>query len=133
MPTYEYACENCDNNFEVVQSIHDNPLLKCDKCKKKKLYRVIGLPYIMNHTEPKTLAQLAERNEKHRFGKYELEEKRRTAKTQTKDVLSQNLPKGAGPPIKREAFTPWWRPGTDKPVDLKKIKNVKKYVETGEK
>ena len=26
MPTYEYRCDNCAKNFDVVQSFHDDPL-----------------------------------------------------------------------------------------------------------
>jgi putative FmdB family regulatory protein len=38
MPTYEYSCEKCDHQFDVVQSIKDKPLTVCpqDKCKLKK-------------------------------------------------------------------------------------------------
>src|SRR5215216_2582373 len=38
MPTYEYSCEKCDHQFDVVQSIKDKPLTVCpeDKCRLKK-------------------------------------------------------------------------------------------------
>ena len=38
MPTYEYNCEKCDHQFDVVQSIKDKPLTVCpeDKCRLKK-------------------------------------------------------------------------------------------------
>jgi putative FmdB family regulatory protein len=32
MPTYEYACRNCGNRFEIVQSMFDEPLTICDQC-----------------------------------------------------------------------------------------------------
>lgn len=32
MPTYEYKCPNCGNDFEVFQSMHDAPVTKCEKC-----------------------------------------------------------------------------------------------------
>jgi putative FmdB family regulatory protein len=33
MPTYGYKCEACGHEFEVLQSIKDDPLKKCPKCK----------------------------------------------------------------------------------------------------
>src|SRR6266568_6041796 len=38
MPTYEYECEKCKHQFEIVQSIADNPLAVCppDLCHLKK-------------------------------------------------------------------------------------------------
>ena len=42
MPTYDYACQGCDHQFEQFQSIKDEPLVQCPKCKKKKLKRLVG-------------------------------------------------------------------------------------------
>ncbi len=42
MPTYEYACDACQHEFEAVQSIKDDPITKCPKCKKPKARRMIG-------------------------------------------------------------------------------------------
>ncbi|HMP02059.1 MAG TPA: zinc ribbon domain-containing protein [Gemmatales bacterium] len=42
MPTYEYRCNACGHQFEEFQSIKDDALTKCPKCKKKKLERLIG-------------------------------------------------------------------------------------------
>jgi putative FmdB family regulatory protein len=42
MPTYEYACDACHHEFEVVQSIKDDPISKCPKCKKPKARRMIA-------------------------------------------------------------------------------------------
>lgn len=32
MPTYEYACDACGNDFEVMQKMSDAPVEKCPKC-----------------------------------------------------------------------------------------------------
>lgn len=32
MPTYEYKCTKCGDDFEVFQSMHDAPVTKCNKC-----------------------------------------------------------------------------------------------------
>lgn len=49
MPTYEYVCAKCDHQFEVFQSIADEPLRVCPekhcglkKWGKGKIKRVIG-------------------------------------------------------------------------------------------
>ena len=42
MPTYDYRCNACDHEFELFQSIKDNPIRKCPVCKKMKVERLIG-------------------------------------------------------------------------------------------
>ena len=44
MPTYDYRCKKCDHEFSVVQSIteHGKRKLKCPKCKKKKVERILS-------------------------------------------------------------------------------------------
>ena len=31
MPTYEYHCQKCDQNFEMFQSMRDKPVMECPK------------------------------------------------------------------------------------------------------
>lgn len=42
MPTYEYACEACGNEFEEFQSMSAAPIKKCPKCGKNKVHRKIS-------------------------------------------------------------------------------------------
>lgn len=42
MPTYEYACPKCGHAFEQFQSMKDEPLKKCPKCKKTGVKRLVG-------------------------------------------------------------------------------------------
>ena len=42
MPTYQYECSACGHEFEVMQSMTEERLIKCPKCNKKKLERLIG-------------------------------------------------------------------------------------------
>jgi len=42
MPTYEYLCQKCGHEFEQFQSMRDEPLAQCPKCKKKALKRLVG-------------------------------------------------------------------------------------------
>lgn len=41
MPTYEYVCQKCSHEFEKFQSIKDEPLKRCPKC-RGKIVRKIG-------------------------------------------------------------------------------------------
>ena len=42
MPTYEYECSKCGKEFEVFQSMKDDPLKVCTCGKKGKVQRKIG-------------------------------------------------------------------------------------------
>ncbi len=41
MPTYEYACPTC-GIVEAFQSIKEDALTKCPKCKKQKVTRMVS-------------------------------------------------------------------------------------------
>ena len=42
MPIYEYYCESCGHEFEVMQGINDKPIKKCEACGKAKAKRAIS-------------------------------------------------------------------------------------------
>ena len=42
MPTYAYACQKCDHEFDAFQSITAKPLRKCPACGRASLKRLIG-------------------------------------------------------------------------------------------
>ncbi|MEW5693337.1 MAG: FmdB family zinc ribbon protein [Candidatus Hydrogenedentota bacterium] len=42
MPTYEYKCTKCKYSFELFQSIKDEPLKRCPKCKAKVVRLISG-------------------------------------------------------------------------------------------
>jgi putative FmdB family regulatory protein len=41
MPIYEYVCEKCGSQIEVMQKVSDAPLKKCTKC-RGKLEKIIS-------------------------------------------------------------------------------------------
>ncbi len=41
MPTYEYECTKCGHQFEKFQSMKDEPLKRCPKC-RCKVKRLLG-------------------------------------------------------------------------------------------
>ena len=42
MPTYDYVCDACQHEFELFQSMKDDPIRKCPQCKRLKLRRLFG-------------------------------------------------------------------------------------------
>lgn len=47
MPTYEYVCRSCGHRFDVVQSIHDEPLQVCQEChgELRKVMNAVGVHF----------------------------------------------------------------------------------------
>lgn len=67
MPIYEYKCKSCNNDFEVMQKMSDEPLRECPHCHQhtlEKQWSLSGIQfkgtgwYISDYTnkgkEPKT-------------------------------------------------------------------------------
>ncbi len=45
MPIYEYYCEVCKSNFELIQKISDKPAKKCIKCNKStNVVKLVSAP-----------------------------------------------------------------------------------------
>jgi len=42
MPTYEYLCDACGHNYEIVQKISEDSLKTCPTCGKEALKRIIN-------------------------------------------------------------------------------------------
>ncbi|MDX1890317.1 FmdB family zinc ribbon protein [Mycolicibacterium sp. 050158] len=47
MPTYSYACTECDNRFDAVQAFTDDALTTCPKCsgRLRKLFGSVGVVF----------------------------------------------------------------------------------------
>lgn len=47
MPTYEYACKECGEHLEVVQSFRDDALTECPNCggTLRKVFGSIGIAF----------------------------------------------------------------------------------------
>ncbi len=47
MPTYAYACTECDHRFEAVQSFSDNSLTVCPECegRLRKVFNAVGIVF----------------------------------------------------------------------------------------
>lgn len=44
MPFYEYQCQACSAQVEVLQKINDAPLKKCPECGKLRLKKLVSAP-----------------------------------------------------------------------------------------
>ncbi len=47
MPTYEYACDQCGQHLDVVQSFSDDPLTLCEACggSLRKVFGNVGIVF----------------------------------------------------------------------------------------
>jgi putative FmdB family regulatory protein len=47
VPTYSYACTECDNRFDVVQAFTDDALTTCEQCsgRLRKLFNSVGVVF----------------------------------------------------------------------------------------
>ncbi len=137
MPFYDYHCSLCDHRYEEFRSVTAKPPKQCPRCKKRKgFYQVLGAVIGVHGGEPTTVGQLAERNEKG-MSRERHEQLLNEGRT---DVYTGPIPKGGKVlPTKPKAPTPWWRSGEveglkkmDKPLDLKKVRDINQYIATGD-
>ena len=47
MPTYSYACTECDNRFDAVQAFTEDALTTCPQCsgRLRKLFNAVGVVF----------------------------------------------------------------------------------------
>jgi putative FmdB family regulatory protein len=47
VPTYSYACTECDNKFDLVQAFSDDALTECPQCegRLRKLFGKVGVVF----------------------------------------------------------------------------------------
>lgn len=45
MPTYTYRCQKCGHEFERFQSMSDEPVKRCEKCRSKvqRVFHPVGI------------------------------------------------------------------------------------------
>ena len=121
MPSYEMQCPSCNHEEELTQSIHDELPRVCPSCGQEGYQQLFGQPRLSDDFaivkgEPTTLGAQAEANAR-RLGK-ELYQKK----------LDELVP-----PEQQKAKTPFWRKEGTKPLDVRTVKDVGKYILTGDK
>ena len=47
MPTYAYACTECEHRFDIVQTFNDDALTECPECggRLRKLFNAVGVGF----------------------------------------------------------------------------------------
>jgi putative FmdB family regulatory protein len=142
MPTYQYKCDACDVAYEDDHLMSEPHPTMCPACGEPYGER-FGQDYA-NYNQigivkgnPTTLGQQAELNAK-RLGKEQMQ-KMVEAEKQRISGWKGHRPKGSSVNTTGNGETPWFRAGEvpglkklDKPLNLKKIKDKKKYIATGE-
>lgn len=139
MITYHYRCEaeGCAFEYEIRQSIKDEPISLCPECNQNTAQRVIhcGGDFIIKE-EPKTLGVLADRNNK-KMGKFEKEDKTREIKQKGKKGRKYlgKLKEGATQQERPDPnYKPWWRKeAVDKGLAKLTPKEKHTYILTGKK
>lgn len=128
MPSYAYRCLTCEHEFEDFHLMSEPHPKRCPKCGKKisqifDNHQVTPLCY-GNAT---TVGQQAEENTR-KLGR-EGHQKMVEADCKARKLKS---------PTKKKEL-PWYRDGSvegtkrlDKPLNISKIKDTKKFIETGE-
>ena len=46
MARYDYKCSKCEHVFEVQHSIHEEPKVKCEKCKNLSIRQISNRVYL---------------------------------------------------------------------------------------
>lgn len=130
MPTYQYACDGCDSAHEEVRSFTSDHPKKCPSCGAKygaafrQVYSGGAAPIV--YGEPTTVGQQAELNAK-RAGKEKMAIDNAVRRAR-KSGFTGALPDGAkllDRPKAKDDF------GMT-PAELSKIKDVNRYIMTGE-
>ena len=99
MPTYEYACKKCENQFEVWQSANDEPIKRCvvKGCRGtvQKVFGPVGIifkgsgwhitDYSRNGNGGESKSETAEKTEKTEKAEKKKDEAVATAKTSTEE------------------------------------------------
>jgi putative FmdB family regulatory protein len=138
MPTYEYSCDECGHNYEEFRPMTAKSPDSCPKCKNKEKFRqVLGVPNVKVEGSAKTFGQASEENLK-RLGTSGIERIKEEKEKRVSEFKGK-LPKGGKLKPRPDNIVPPWRDGSmgtpamDKPLDIKTVKDVKKYIKTGNK
>lgn len=122
MSYYDVKCEGCAfEQIDFEQPMSVGFPTKCPGCKKKKLVRDYSRPcntVFMDKTI-RTVGQQAEHNQRKMGAELHALE--------AKKVL------GEAEHARRTAPPPFWRKNKKKPLDVSKVKDLNKYIETGDK
>jgi putative FmdB family regulatory protein len=46
VPIYEFVCQSCGHEFELIQSFSDSRMPACDRCQSEQVVRRVGRPAV---------------------------------------------------------------------------------------
>lgn len=140
MACYDFTCNFCEHTYELSQSIKLPLPDSCPKCGATapdfhQIYHAVGVAIV--YGSPKTVGQQAEINAR-RAGSEQMD--RMWAAEAAKRVGWKGpKPEGVKEDSGGSSEVPWWRSGavpgvarSETPIDLKKIRDPAKFVQTGE-
>ena len=138
MPNYRYECAACGRGHDEFQSLTAAPLEACPGCQSRSGYgRAFGVPSAIVRGRPKTFGQAAEENAR-RLGPSGMADLERAETSRLRaGGFTGKLPRGAKINRKGTGAPPPWRDGSfgtpklAKPLDVRRLKSVKRYIETG--
>lgn len=138
MPNYQFACEKCGHGYTEFLFMYEDLPERCPECKAKPpdFHQVYAgaSPVGWVYGNPTTVGQQAEANAK-RLGREQIQKIEEDYRNQSRTYTGK-LPEGAEV-ITDTGETPPWRDGSmglpklDKPLNTKKLPDVKRYVESG--
>lgn len=125
MPTYDYKCNNCGSEFEIKQSMSENPKRKCQTCGKMTLERLISIPSHVHvkkgSSDMKTVGDLAQMNRdtKSSLERQKIEHDMSQESRIANSRINQKIPD-------------WLDMGMQKKIKkMKTKKQIDKFIETG--
>lgn len=128
---FRYNCLKCECEFDCPAET--NKCYWCNSIDSIELVdytdpNVIYEPDLILDLTPKTLGSYAEKNSR-RVSKDKILEESLKKEQKKADLIEEKF---GTRPIKKTKKKPFWRTD-DKPLDLGKIKDVNKYIRTGQK
>lgn len=128
MPYYDYYCENCNEIFEVCRSIKQGKIRKCLLCKKLGGLSILpSVPSLSYVKDTKTVGSWAEKNTK-LLGAEQIHLKEKELKRRRREVVQKRAAQHGirVPDLPEDTMV-----NETTSLDLTKIKDVNKYIETG--
>jgi putative FmdB family regulatory protein len=102
MPLYEYRCDSCGHQFEVIQKFSDDPIALCPSCGAGPVVKLLSSPAIQFKGNGWYVTDYARKDSKPKDSK---DEKAPAASTPATDTASSGSSTGTTPPASSPSKT----------------------------
>jgi putative FmdB family regulatory protein len=92
MPLYEYRCESCDHQFEVIQKFSDPPIAVCPKCAAGPVVKLMSSPAFQFKGSGWYITDYARKDSKDKGGETATKTEKTEAKESKPDTSSTTAP-----------------------------------------